>query len=391
MKPKLLDGNGRYYELDSLRGLAALTVMIHHILLVLPAFMLPYAAPMPGLVHLIRFTPLGIIMAGREAVIFFFVLSGFVLALPFLKRPSVLPYRPFITKRVFRIYPAYFVAVAFAILMNILCYRGAVPDLSGWFAAFWAPHIDWRVAGQHLFLITDLDFLRFNNVIWSLVMEMRLSLLFPLLIYFALKFGWRTNLVGGILCSFIGWGFQFLRHQGLVHFESEYFDTFCYVIMFVVGVQLAIHRDRLKAKFLTLKKPAKHAAFVITVLIYTNAFWMEHCFASPVMQKILFSQITRDFMVTAAVASFIVMALASGKISRILLLKPVHYLGRISYSFYLFHAVCLVALLHLFYGVLAFPLIIGMVVLASFAIAAASYHWIEIPFMNLGKRLAKNL
>ena len=165
---------GHYKELDSLRGLAALTVMVHHILLVLPAFTLPYASAMPGLVWLIRFTPLGIIMAGREAVIFFFVLSGFVLALPFLRQQTVLPYGPFAIKRIFRIYPPYLIAVAFAILMNAACYRGPVPELSGWFAAFWKPHIDWHIAVQHLFLINSFNFDRFDPVIWSLVMEMRL-------------------------------------------------------------------------------------------------------------------------------------------------------------------------------------------------------------------------
>jgi peptidoglycan/LPS O-acetylase OafA/YrhL len=94
-------------------------------------------------------------------------------------------------------------------------------------------------------------------------------------------------------------------------------------------------------------------------------------------------------MVTAAVAAFIIMALGSGKISRILLLKPLHYLGKISYSFYLYHAICLIALLHLFSSTLPFMLIIGMVVLTSFAMAALSYHWVEIPFIRLGKYLTK--
>jgi peptidoglycan/LPS O-acetylase OafA/YrhL len=187
---------GRYYELDSLRGLAALTVMIHHILLVLPVFALPYMAPMPDLVRLIRFSPLGVIMAGREAVIFFFVLSGFVLALPFLKQGKVLPYRPYVIKRVCRIYPPYLIAVGFAILMNALCYRGTVAGLSEWFMTFWQPQIDGRAALAHLPLINSFPSNKFDPVVWSLIMEMRLSLLFPLIMYGVLKFGWRTSLLG---------------------------------------------------------------------------------------------------------------------------------------------------------------------------------------------------
>ena len=329
-------------------------------------------------------------MAGRAAVIFFFVLSGFVLALPFLKQKALLPYRPFLTKRICRIYPPYLTALIFAVGMNALCYRGTLPELSGWFAAFWQPQVDWQVAGQHLLLINSFDFDRFNPVIWSLVMEMRLSLLFPLIIFFALKFSWQTNLLGGILCSFIGWGFQFLRHQGIVHFENNYLDTFSYVLMFVVGVQLAKHRATLAEKFRALKTPFKYMALGLALLIYTNACWLEHCFTSPAMQKIFFSQITRDCLVTLAVAAFIIMSLASVRISRILHLKPLHYLGKISYSFYLYHAVCLITLLHLFYGMLAFPLIIAMVILTTLVLAAISYHWIEIPFIRLGKKLAES-
>jgi len=380
---------GHYYELDSLRGLAALTVMIHHILLVLPVFALPYLAPMPFIVRLIRFSPLGVIMAGREAVIFFFVLSGFVLALPFLKQDKVLPYRPYIIKRICRIYPPYLIAVAFAILMNTFCYRGTTAGLSEWFTTFWQPRIDWQAAFEHLPLINSFASTKFDPVIWSLIVEMRLSLLFPLIIYFVLKFGWRANLLGGILCSFIGWGFYFLKHRNVIHFEHNYFDTFSCILMFVVGALLAQNRDWLKEKFLRLKKTGKYTACCLTLLAYTNGCWLEHLFPSPLLQKFLSSQLPQDFMVTAAVAAFIIMALASGKISRVLLLKPLHYLGKISYSFYLFHMICLLALVHLFYGVLPFPLIILLVILASFGTAALSYHWIEVPCIRLGRRLTQ--
>jgi peptidoglycan/LPS O-acetylase OafA/YrhL len=159
--------------------------------------------------------------------------------------------------------------------------------------------------------------------------------------------------------------------------------------MFVAGALLAQNRDWLKEKFLRLKPPGKYAVFGLTWLVYTNGCWLTHCGHSPGLQKFFSSQLPRDFMVTAAVAAFIIMALGSGKISRILLLKPLHYLGKISYSFYLYHAICLIALLHLFSSTLPFMLIIGMVVLTSFAMAALSYHWVEIPFIRLGKYLTK--
>jgi peptidoglycan/LPS O-acetylase OafA/YrhL len=68
----------RYTQLDSLRGLAACTVVFCHATNVLPA-----VYDDPGRAWWLTETPLGLLRAGSAAVDFFFVLSGFVLALPF--------------------------------------------------------------------------------------------------------------------------------------------------------------------------------------------------------------------------------------------------------------------------------------------------------------------
>lgn len=62
----------RYDEIDSLRGFAALAVIISHGLAI---FALPS--------NLLDVTPLYLLWSSHEVVIFFFVLSGFVLTLLF--------------------------------------------------------------------------------------------------------------------------------------------------------------------------------------------------------------------------------------------------------------------------------------------------------------------
>ena len=93
----------RLHELDSLRGLAALSVVACHCLKVRSGVGFGW------LLWLLDHTPLGIVRASHEAVIFFFVLSGFVLALPFLSGP--VRYRAFLAKRVCRIYLPYYAAL----------------------------------------------------------------------------------------------------------------------------------------------------------------------------------------------------------------------------------------------------------------------------------------
>src|SRR2546430_6654006 len=77
-----------YEELDSLRGLAAITVLVGHYLNPFLVQSGPYAG-VGRAVQLARKTPLFGLFAGHEAVMLFFVLSGFVLSLKFLRGDPV--------------------------------------------------------------------------------------------------------------------------------------------------------------------------------------------------------------------------------------------------------------------------------------------------------------
>jgi peptidoglycan/LPS O-acetylase OafA/YrhL len=86
----------RLRSLDALRGIAALVVVFHHALMVFPQ----EATAPNGLSDLrnwldplawLRWSPSRVILAGRPAVILFFILSGLVLTLPFLG-PSPMGY-----------------------------------------------------------------------------------------------------------------------------------------------------------------------------------------------------------------------------------------------------------------------------------------------------------
>src|SRR5260370_27650821 len=86
----------RFYGLDSLRGVAALTFVFHHFSRICS----------PSVVHFIDRTPLRLLAAGHQAVSLFFLLSGFVLTLPY-KKNGRLNYGPFLLKRICRIYLPY--------------------------------------------------------------------------------------------------------------------------------------------------------------------------------------------------------------------------------------------------------------------------------------------
>ena len=81
--------DARLTELDALRGIAALLVLAHHALQLLPRVDHP---DIPGVgflrYTLTELTPLRILETGRGAVLFFFVLSGYVLTRALLRNGS---------------------------------------------------------------------------------------------------------------------------------------------------------------------------------------------------------------------------------------------------------------------------------------------------------------
>ena len=142
----------RIREFDSLRGIAAFTVVIHHFLLILPAIDAnTYGQKIFWQVNVIKYTPLHLVWAGREAVIFFFVLSGFVLSLPFLGGKEV-KYSHFLIKRVCRIYIPYFCAITIAIMLDLLLSRHGIPQLSGWFQLAWTAKVSNLLILNHYLL-----------------------------------------------------------------------------------------------------------------------------------------------------------------------------------------------------------------------------------------------
>jgi peptidoglycan/LPS O-acetylase OafA/YrhL len=120
--------NHHYEELDSLRGLAAITVLIAHYSNLFMVQSGPYVR-VGEFVQSVRRTPLFAVFAGHEAVMLFFVLSGFVLSLQFLKGKPV-DYGSFAIKRIFRIYVPYLIALGVAVTCCKFLYSGRIDELS---------------------------------------------------------------------------------------------------------------------------------------------------------------------------------------------------------------------------------------------------------------------
>ncbi|GAA5478154.1 hypothetical protein Hhel01_01652 [Haloferula helveola] len=335
------------------------------------------------------FSPLRIFWAGHEAVMFFFVLSGFVLALPFFGTKPAVPYPLYLAKRILRIYSPYIVAALVAMGLREVLYKGDVGGVSGWFNQSWKVSATPEAIGQHLLMIGSFNNSEFNPVLWSLVHEMRISIVFPLI---ALGLVRHQKIVVAlpILFTTIYWLAGSLNFRGIMSFDHDYFATLHYSGFFILGSLLAKYRKGLVRVLSAASRSGKLALLSAAVLAYTNPFWFPYIdVPGPGWINALFAKRWFHEWITAGgVAVFMLLAIMPGVISRVLRARPLVFLGAISYSLYLFHAVILKALVTLAAEEFPLGIVLLCVVPVALVAAAASWRWIEVPSIRLGKSIS---
>lgn len=287
-------GTRRIDYVDGLRGVAVAMVVLHH---AVNAFIRP---PGTGL------GPLGVSL--------FFVLSGFCLSYPVI-RDGRLNLRLFWQRRARRILPPYYVALALY-----------APFAAAWSAARLGPlgaigtaPISMQDFLAHVALIHNLvpDFsISIDGPFWSLGLEWQWYVFFPLLLAAYLRWP-RWSLVGtlalAVVWAMIGHGLGGWRDFMLL--PGRLFEFCC-----GIGCAWAVVRGRAGSAWL--------AAAVAAAAIAVLTLWpVELSSAVPVYFAV-------------AGAGFAALVLAGHRspiLGRVLSLRPLLWLGGISYSLYLVH------------------------------------------------------
>jgi peptidoglycan/LPS O-acetylase OafA/YrhL len=366
----------RYAQLDSLRGLAACTVVLCH-----ATDVLPVVYHNPERVWWLTGTPLALLVAGHAAVVFFFVLSGYVLALPFLKGPVSWP--AFAFRRICRIWIPYIVAMVVAVGCAVLFHPTPVAGLSQW-ANQPIAFPSGQLMLDHLLMVGVFPNGTYDPVIWSLVYEMRISLVFPLLVLL-LRLGAWWRVLGAAAALSVA---ELVAERLPFWSGSEDLPmTLHYAGFFVLGMLLARDMPKLQALYARFSFRTKALLWVLAVACYTHQAWLlPH-------SRLQHIPLYRDGLTAVGVSLFIVFALSASRFSTWLGSRPLVFLGKTSYSVYLYHAVILLSLVHLFYGKVPLVLLWLGTVLLTLGVATLSYHLIEVPSIRLGKavRLEREL
>jgi peptidoglycan/LPS O-acetylase OafA/YrhL len=358
----------RYKELDSLRGIAAIFVFLFHIVMVLPDHW------REGLLwKVLNLSPFHLLFTGKIHVIFFFVLSGFVLSLPFLSTRTTL-YRVFMIKRFCRLYIPYVFAISIAIVLSLLFSKGGGDGLSSWFNTLWVDKIDKDLVISHYLFLGSYNFYAINIVIWTLIHEMRISFIFPLLMILAIHFNWKINLLIGLGMAVLG---------GILHFiiQDQYqavYKTFPYILMFITGILLSKHRHQLIEKYNSFNASIKITWLVLGLILYTYSDFL----GNPLLI---------DWVTTLGVSILLIISISSNTLSKFLLQKPFTYLGKISYSLYLYHLPILLSLLNLFSDKWPVWLVIVLAIVATLVFSSFAWYVIEHPSMKLAKYFSRKI
>ena len=357
--------NRRLISLDGLRGIAALIVLVHHSMMVIPSIANVYFSDLPieGLRRAISYTPLHLLWAGPEAVYLFFVLSGLVLAFQ-TQRPGF-DWGKYYPSRLIRLYLPVMGAVIFAAATIVLVSRD-VDSLSIWIRnhprlyTFSDSLLDVTLVGGISWTISPL---------WSLMWEVFFSLLLPVYIAVAHKIKPWLVILGSIVLVTVG--------------VTSHNQVLQYLPMFAIGVALAHAWPALQC---WAERVQAHQFGWLVWLCLTAASSMLTVTAW------LLAPLGRDLTIWAppfivlGVTGFVLVGAFSPVAKWLLSLRPILWLGTVSFSLYLTHEPIVVAFGHLLPSEPRLATVAA--ILVALPAAWVFYRCVEKPAHRLAQRVA---
>lgn len=346
----------RFVELDGIRGLAAVGVVIYH-------YGMIGAKPWIGWLY-------PIYNKGLYLVDLFFVLSGFVLCHAFGKRAGIDRFGRNVRLRLARLYPLHLVTLLVVALTwlafgNVLGMRNAFHSFNDTYHFLLNVLMLQSSSLEHGY--------SFNTPAWSISTEIIINILYFGLILLPRK--WAYSVIGLIMlfCAI-----QLQRHGlasgdklgGTVDFAL--LRTALGFFSGVVAYEIYIRRINDGAGSL------RADVFAIFILLCTLCLFADWWIFSRHGRTVLTVWV---FLVFPA---GLIATLRSNRVRHLLARYPFQWLGKVSYALYLTHVPLLYLLIVILHssGQLALfrsPLFLCAFLLASLALAGAVFHYFESP------------
>ncbi|HEV2330958.1 MAG TPA: acyltransferase [Verrucomicrobiae bacterium] len=367
----------RLESLDSIRGLAALAVLFSHVgnsVFSWPESWIKWS----------KYPLINMAFDGTAAVAMFFVLSGFVLARPYVSGAAApLNLAVFYVRRVIRIWFPWFCAFAVSLVCRCFLFRDYATQPPQDPRLWHEPVVLRDVLLQCIYFVHGRSQLLPQD--WSLGVELIGSALIPLFVAVA---RWPLHLVWLPVLAVV---------SVLAVPQREYFPGGgCYYVSFIIGVLIARHQETLVTWLKCLTVSRRVLILAAGFALYQARRPLDHLGYNG-----LHLGRTVWLIMTAGAGVIILSTLSSRRLAALLTTKPILSIGRISYSVYLLQIVVLLCLLppviamlnKLGFGsspwMFLFCLVTSFV--ATIALATPFYKFVELPGIALGHYVSAKL
>jgi len=345
----------RVEQLDGLRGIFSILVIAHH-----------HNAFRESIFYNNFF-----VLNASLFVDFFFVLSGFVIAMNYIEKiHTAQDFAVFIKKRFIRLYPLLFYTEVLFIIANLFGDQSSLKNATNLSLIYYL-----RSGLDTLTFMGSTpvlgDWMGINYPAWSISAEMISYVVFGIVLLIMPLKKYLAFLLLSIACI------------AFIIFKNDYMLVYDYgfvrgLLCFCVGIFTFAFLKNRAFKLTYLEIPF--------LILLVAAMYVTHHYEWNLLRlifPILFS------------AGIIIFANSSGIVTRLLSSSPFQYLGKISYSIYLNHAIVLIFVNICIFRVLkAEPTesMIALSLITSISLTILyshfTYEWIE---MRLGKFLKKKL
>lgn len=359
----------RFPGLDTLRGFAALFVLLSH----LRRSLLRYDLPAP--------VGLTIFDRGSEAVSFFFVLSGFLITYLLYvehQRTATVNVFAFYMRRVLRIWPLYFGVVGLGLILNLYAselgfpHRPNYPASAALLYVFFLPFVMNALYSIGTILAPA----------WSIGVEEQFYLVWAPLVK-----RWRRHLASISAVVFVlslSIHIYITTHNIKLPGMKIFYllPRFHFLTAGALAAWAVFHyRERLLATPLF-----RWRAVQIFLWMVVADLWLVDYFETTSWQEEILQSILHPWLIVeTAVNSRSLLQIGS---------RATDWLGDISYSLYMLHPIGILVVVRLFLRqgdwsgseVLFFTLIIPAVLLVCLGLAKLSFHFLESPILRLKDR-----
>jgi len=351
-------GVGHIPSLDGIRAVAVLLVFFSH-------------------------TGFGHIIPGGLGVTIFFFLSGYLITTLLVeehKSTDTISLKNFYIRRIYRLFPPLYIVIIGAVVITVLKGSSSFISMDGFLSQIL------HYSNYYIIFVGKEGMIPGLGILWSLAVEEHFYLFFPIFLLFFIKKLSLKNLVLLIILIIvlvIAWRLLLVLNFDILslrdpHYNYTYYATETRIDSLLYGCVMALILNPVYARKTEIKPSIIKAGLLIgTSMILFTLFYRDVIFRETIRYTIQGIAMFPIF--------YYVITQENSYIYKFLNLKPVAFIGKISYSFYLSHYV----LIYLAQGFFGDTLIVKNIVGLFFTLIFSTimYYFVEKRFAKLRKKL----